>query len=276
MLSPKTQAADTFQNAARLHELLLAELPLGSGAVAWPRCSSEIPDNAPVFRMAYLDPGYARMDEAKLLGSLDTMHRLRAQTRRQYRNGLGFAVADANAWAACERADANAEELRAHLRRAYRRVYLPARRDNATGATEFERIDITLSGDTSLHEGVMRELEAKFLHEVSPSEIEFLTSLGLEDCSGIVRTIFPLADLGEWFFRFIGFPRLRDVTPVRKAVLDGVGAGRFGIVQSKELLRLDTPFAELRSYLLGEEQIRALSEPLASGLYLVSLTSRGS
>lgn len=258
------QIQSTQENEAT--EALRQELRPESGAVLWPRCPRDIPDDSPCFRIAYLRPEDARLDEPALIARLNELHRLWGQTRRQFRNGLGFAVMDLAG------ADRFAREKSiANFRAAYRRIYLPEDGRSSWGETRFVRVDFACGETSALHDSAMQALGEKIRSEISAEE--FASWIGLErvDCSGIVRSLFPMADAGSWFFRFLGFPRFRDLSPLRTAILGGIREGRFGILRSNKLLRLDKAYEEIRTEVLTGAGADESAVVFERGYYLAAI-----
>lgn len=240
-----------------LERAIRSELRDAPGAVVWPRKSEDIPDDAAGFRLVYLSPEWAGLELAALAEWLDHLTRKWGQTRREFRNAIGFAIPDAVG--------------------AYRSIHLPRMGAEACGPVEFLKIEVAAgaAGKSApersakdaggLHQVMMAALAPHFRDAVSPEELAEVIGLGRVDCAGVMRRVFPLADIPRWFFTFLNLPRLRNAEPLRRAVAEGVARGVFDLTSGRGLLALDAEIDPAD----GMDEVDGMDK-FPSGAYLVA------
>jgi len=229
---------------------LRKHLPADPGHIIWPRATTDIPDDTMILRVAFLPPDVADCNRSVLVRRLDQLHRFWGQTRRQFRNALIFALPDQGAVSKSEQA------LVSEL---YNQLAIPLKGSGHGGSSEFEFVPLPvpeLGRDTL--DGLIGEALKSYLRtELAPSEIIRITGLGQKDCAGIMREVFPVADIARWIFSFLTLPRLRDVEPIQKSIARGVAEGLFGFVRTNHLLELDRFPLELKA----EVQMKVALDP---------------
>lgn len=271
MLSKGVQQKSEDDSRGAAKRLLESELGQSPGAVIFPRCSIEIPDDTPLFRVAYTDPSFSQLPEAKLLEHLDSLHRLCGQTRREYRNALVFAVAHPAAWQKLQEPDRSPQKTRAAILGADCSLFIPRETNGGWRGTEFDRVELPVAkgSDAGLHDRVLAALGDRLRTELPPDELESILGLGRADCSGIFRRVFPMTDAAEWFFRFLTFPRFLNVEPIRESIRKGLGTGRFGLLRSRELIRLNVGHEEIKDRVTTGPQLGLDEIHFEPGHYLV-------
>lgn len=243
-----------IDEAGGLRAALAAELRGRPGAALWPKANRDIPDDELVFTIAYLGPEWGALGERELHERLDPMHRLWGHTRRQFRNALAFAVPGGG----------DSPET------FYRALMLPREGQSHVGATLFDEIELPPSRPgEGLHERALRALAPSLHEEIEPAELARIIGLGETDCAGVRRLLFPMPDAARWFFCFLNLPRLRDASPVRRAVARGVASGEFGLLRGRTLLPLDGWEESWARETLFRSEIPAGEIAFESGDYLV-------
>lgn len=230
-------------------------------SIVWPRASDHIPDDSPAFRIAWLGSDWKENGAGEAETKLEELLRFWGRTRREYRNGLVFATPSAEGMSrahdeACrvirehpeavlhflskgEAEGGLLDSLKIAARGIYDSMELPYERSNFWSNVAFTKVRVERRDTVTLRDAARKALEPHLMRELSPEKLEECVGLGGTDCSGVFRALFPLADTGQWFFRFLNFPRLESVDPIADAIRRGVEAGRFGLLITEELLALD-------------------------------------
>ncbi len=214
-------------------------------ALLWPQSPDDIPDDSSHLRIVYLGPEWLELSPTDAQNQMASWHRLFGQTRRQFRNALLFARPDETAWS-----------MRAQPELLYPTFEAP------TVAGDYH-------GDVSFEEVPRSRLNEIVRREISPEELADQLGLGRNDASGIYRGLIPLSDAARWFFCFVGFPRFRDVEPIRAAIIQGIESGYFGLIETDKLLALDHPLDELHPQMMTKRKLDSSRVEFKNGHYLI-------
>lgn len=225
-------------------------------ALLWPQHGGQIPDEDPVFRVAYLDPSWATLESADREERLrELFERRGAGANRAYRNAIGFAVPSAEAMEHArhaarrvlaarslvkqakslniageqlaelkERGDSAERDLVATLDRTYELVLLPIEATEGDKPYAFETIDLSarIGLGRVVHERVLEGLSNHVFDSVTPQKLAGLLRLGAD------RRFVPASEVVDAAFSYLQFPKLRSDAALRGAVANGVMKGVFG------------------------------------------------
>lgn len=256
---------DTDEVDGRLESEVRAVLaPEATETIVWPNSPDDIPDKDPVFRVAYLPPDAAALDEAERRKQVAVLLDTRGAERRSYRNALAFAVPVANGLDRArvaarqalgldqldrevrakrveldddqrhelqDRRSAVAKELRAAAEQLYQLVLVPVPDKKGNEPFAFDAVDLRaqLGLSLSLHRRVLEGLRKHVFTSVTPARVTQLIGLGT------ARTFAATQQVMESFFTDLGFPKLRDAEAIRAAI--GLGArDSFGYVTAVEVV----------------------------------------
>jgi hypothetical protein len=254
---------DTDEVDGRLEAELRAVLaPDARETVIWPTTPENIPDKDPVFRVAYLPPDAAALDDAERGKHAAALLDTKGAERRSYRNALAFAVPLPNGLDRArvaarqalgleqldkdvrakrvnldddqrhelqDRRSAVAKELRAAVEQLYQLVLVPVPDKEGSDPFTFDEVHLRaqLGLSLSLHRRVLEGLRKHVFTTVTPARLAKLIGLGT------ARTFAATELVMESFFTDLGFPKLRDGEAVRVAI--GLGArDTFGYVTGVE------------------------------------------
>ncbi|MDP9465634.1 MAG: DUF499 domain-containing protein [Actinomycetota bacterium] len=256
---------DTDEVDARLESEVRAVLASdATEAIVWPNGPDDIPDKDAVFRVAYLPPDTAGLDDAERRKHIAMLLDTKGAERRSYRNALAFAVPVANGLDRArvaarqalgldqldrevrakrveldddqrhelqDRRSAVAKELRAAAEQLYQLVLVPVPDKEGSEPFAFDAVDLRaqLGLSLSLHRRVLEGLRKHVFTSVTPARVAQLIGLGT------ARTFAATHQLMESFFTDLGFPKLRDAEAVRAAI--GLGArDTFGYVTAADVV----------------------------------------
>lgn len=227
-------------------------------ALLWPQHGGQIPDGDPVFRVAYLDPSWAGLeDEARDEGLRELFERRGAGSNRSYRNAIGFAIPSAEAVEHArqsarrvlaarslvkqanslniageqlaelrERGDGAERELVATLDRAYELVLLPVEATEGQRPYRFEEIDLSarIGLGRVVHDRVLEGLSSHVFETVTPQKLATLLRIGPE------RRFVAVLEVVDAAFSYLQFPKLRSDAALYDAIARGAMKGVFGYV----------------------------------------------
>ncbi len=259
-------------------------------AVVWPEGPEQVADEPGVFQIVYLPPDWRPEEHA-----LDRwVEFARGNTRRKYRNGIGFAVPQVGSFDAARRAartlvaiarlldrarrvgmskeqreeledrrNTAQRELEAALKSAYERLLLPV--GLASDGVEYETFDLTttLASGRTLHQRVRDALANFVFDRMEPSRVARIARLNENGYAFCER-------VGKDAFSFFEHTKLWSLEPLRDAIARGVEAGAFAYVVDAQMengtLARPAPGA-----LRLREHLRRESVDLGPGTALVSL-----
>jgi hypothetical protein len=230
-------------------------------ALLWPRDGGAIPDRDPVFRIVYLDSGWATLpSEQRDLRLRELVERRGAGATRAYRNALAFALPEREAFDHArsaarrslavsslqkqakglnitgeqlnelkERRESAERDLGATLERAYQVVLVPVARDGLEAPYGFEEVDLSarLGLSRLLQDRIVEGLSSHVFERVTASKLRELLKLGDGDEE---RRFASMSSVLDAAFSFLQFPKLRRAAALREAVARGIGEGVFGYV----------------------------------------------
>jgi hypothetical protein len=225
-------------------------------ALLWPQQGGQIPDEDPVFRVAYLDPSWAGIDRDTRDERLrELFERRGAGSNRAYRNAVGFALPSEDAIEHSrqaarrllaarslvkqakslnitgeqlselkERGDAAERDLVATLDRAYELVLLPVEATEGDRPYRFEEIDLSarIGLGRVVHDRVLEGLANHVFETITPQKLGGLIGLGPEHRFVSAPKVVDAA------FSYLQFPKLLSDAALRDAVARGVMKGVFG------------------------------------------------
>jgi hypothetical protein len=225
-------------------------------ALLWPQQGGQIPDEDPVFRVAYLDPSWASLDPTVRDERLrELFERRGAGSNRSYRNAIGFALPSEEAIEHSrhaarrllaarslvrqakslniagdqlaelkERGDGAERDLVATLDRAYELVLLPVEATDGDLPYRFEEIDLSarIGLGRVVHDRVLEGLTNHVFESITPQKLAGLLRLGAD------RRVVPLPEIVDAAFSYLQFPKLLSDAALRDAVARGVMKGVFG------------------------------------------------
>jgi predicted AAA+ superfamily ATPase len=234
-------------------------------ALLWPMEGRQIPDEEPVFRVAYLDPSWATLAPEARDARLRELYERRGHgAPRAFRNSIAFAFPNGDAIGHArqaarrqlaaqslvkqakslniageqlselkERGESSARELSSTLDRAYETVLLPVARDGIEAPYGFEEIDLSarLGLGRLLHDRVAEGLSNHVFESITPQKLAGLLNLGdAEDHARFVRA----QDVVNSTFSYLQFPKLWSEIPIRDAIAKGVTTGVLGYAAHAE------------------------------------------
>jgi hypothetical protein len=237
--------------------------PARDAALVWPEDSGTIPDRDPVFRVVYLGPGVASMDDDELSVHVSGLVENAGTRRRDFKNAIAFALPGAATLDRCrqaarlvlalevlesdvkanrvtvqaeqrddlsERRKASAAELEAATDALYQKVLVPVADRQGGQPYKLEVVDLRaqLTAGRELHQRIVDGLRKYVFDSVTPARIVTLTKLGAG------RQAVSCSDLVEWFFSYLDFPKLLDPTAIRNAIAAGT-RDTFGYVASASI-----------------------------------------
>lgn len=260
LIEDESEAVSVPEITNRVGEILDERLA-GRMAQIWPNKSQDVPDEEPVFQIAYMPLELADLNQAEQEKKGRDILEDYGERPRRYRNAIGLAIPNKGQVEPLKRAvryllaiervekkkkqlgvtKEQAEQLKERhateesalesaLRHLYAAVWLP--KSEGKGL-EIERIEV--GG---------KPLQAKGIHE---RLLELLTTSGQKKLFGTLepQRIIELLRLGEGeppklgisakevgdaFFSFLGYPRLTDEEVIKKAIIKGVEKGLFGFL----------------------------------------------
>ncbi len=244
----KWQPDEVIERVRKQLEVALSSA--GGRLVLWPPESGSIPDRDPVFWVVYLGPAWTDLDRDDALRRIERLIEERASGRREYRNGLAFAVPgrgplDQSRNAArmllaidsllkevkakrlnvereqvddlAERQHGAAADLAGSVQRLYEQVVVPIPDRDGGHPFVLEGIDLRaqLSGGRDLHGRILEALRKHVFDSLTPSRLSVLAKLGTE------REFVACEDLVNWFYSYFDFPKLINDGVLRSAIARG-------------------------------------------------------
>lgn len=254
----KVEATEVLERIQRQLENLLR--PAGEGALVWPSDSGAIPDHDPVFRIVYLFPDVASLEEDQLDRYVTELVDHAGSRRRDYKNAIAFAVPATPALDRCrqaartllalgaldddvkakrvtvsvdqrddlaERHRSAAAELAAAADAIYQHLLVPVADRQGDRPFQLDAIDLRaqLTAGRDLHHRLVDGMRKYVFDTVTPARLGALTKLGDD------RAWVACADLPTWFFSYLDFPKLSSPEALRGAIAAGT-ADTFGYVAS--------------------------------------------
>jgi hypothetical protein len=229
-----------------------------SRSVVWPSEPGAVPDRVPAFQLVFLHPDW---NEAR-----QPLRSFIEQARggpRAYRNGLALVLPDRGqldrARAAArtrlaiqsltsrqrftpeqleelqEKRTAADRDLGGAVQHAYTRAVVPVERTQQTPAHlayELEEVDLRplLTAGRRLADRVLEALSHRVFDEVTADRLIDLAGLGPK------RPFVRCSELVDWFFSVFEFVKLKDRSPIAKAIAAGVEAGKLAYSVGLELV----------------------------------------
>jgi hypothetical protein len=248
-------SSDEVVNAVRKE--LEKRIGASGTALLWPQHGGQIPDEEPLFRVAYLDPSWAGLtDEDRDQRLRELFERRGSGSNRSYRNAIGFALPSSDAieharYAARrllavrslvkqakslniegeqlaelkERGEAAERDLVATLDRAYELVLLPVEAgEGGLLPYEFEEIDLSarIGLGRVVHDRVLEGLGNHVFESITPQKLSSLLRLGAD------RRFMPCSEVVDSAFSYLQFPKLRSDSAIREAIATAAMKGVFG------------------------------------------------
>ena len=282
---------------------LLAEVrdvlrPDATEAIVWPGAPEDIPDREPRFRIVYLPPDAAGMDDADLRKHVGNLLDSKGAERRAYRNAVAFAVPSSNGLDRArvaarqslgldhldresrsqrttldddqrhelqERRASAGKEVRAAADQLYQLVLVPVPDREGSEPFVFDAIDLRaqLGLSLDLHRRLLEGLRKHVFTTVTPARVAHLIGLGT------ARVFAPAEQVVESFFTNLAFPKLRSAEPVREAIALGVG-DTFGYVTDAEIIDGALVANDGTRVHVGDAMVAAAVE-LGAGSYLTTV-----
>ena len=298
-------APDDSRVSDGIRKLINERLAGEPASVVWPRKSGEVPDRDARFLIAYLSLEFAALSTADRRRTARDLCETYGNGTREFRNGIGLAVPDADQVEALRRAvryllavqsvrdrsrehnltDAQKSQLRERaateqaaaesaLLRLYQEVWLPVSGD---GELDLDTVGLggrplqtTLDGRrrAQIHQRLMELLisvQRRIFGTVAPGKIVELFRLGAGQPGG---PGVPTDKVVAGFFSFLGFPRLHSDEVVRKAIAKGVETGLFGYATGRPELGDDGRYRIERSRLAFQRAVADDEIDLDSGFLI--------
>ena len=270
----ETVARDDSIIMGRMRQMIDERLS-GQRAIVWPAKPGDVPDREPQFLLAYLPFDFASQTGSTQRTALALCEQF-GNRQREFRNGLGLAVPDADQvevlrrgaryllaveriqgrWREHNLTDAQRSQLRERLAtektatesallKLYGEVWLP---ESGNGGLTLVTVSIggrplqtTLDAQKRalIHQRLMELLttvQKRVFGTLAPGKIAELFRLG---DPGDGTAGIATAEVLKGFYEFLGFPRLLSADAVRKAVARGVETGLFGYVTGSPQLGED-------------------------------------
>jgi len=234
-------------------------------AVIWKAKSGDIPDKEPSFLVAYMPLDFGTQAHSGREAAAKEIFENHGNSPRKYRNGLGLAIPAAEQIEILRRAvryliaiehvqekakahnltDENKSQLRERQRtesaaaesallKLYAEVWLPKVTsdgiviDVATAGGRPLQITLDAEKRARVHDRIVEllvDVQRKVFPTVVPTKIIELFTLG-EGTPPTLGT--KTADVVDGFYSFLGFPRLIDTVPIKRAVAKGMLDRLFG------------------------------------------------
>lgn len=257
----ETQSRGNGPVRAEIRKMLEKKLAGQRGAIVWPARSQDIPDEEPLFLVAYLPLEFAMEGEREQERQAKEYLATYGDRPRRFRNGLGLAIPEKKQiealrravryLLAIERVEARKQQLRltteqlnqlkerrrteeaaaeSCLRELYSAVWLPRVEAGVLEIEKVERGGRPLQA-TGVHERILELLTSvgtPRLHgSVTPRKIAERVRLGWGEPPTVSIRV---ADVIEAFYRDIAPPRLESAAVLLRAIAKGVAEGEFGYV----------------------------------------------
>ena len=264
LLSEEMKKVTASEVRTRLHRQVSSLLrSAGDAAIVWPDDSAAVPDHEPFFRIVYLLPEDAGIDEEELRGRVTDIVNHAGTRRRDYKNALAFAVPGSAALDRCRHAArtlmalealeddvkakrvtvqpeqrddlavrrrASGAELATAADALYQMLLVPIPDRQGNNPFELDAVDLRaqLTAGRDLHARLLDGMRKHVFDSITPARLATLTKLGIE------REWLTCADLPTWFFTYLDFPKLSSPEALRAAVAAGTG-NTFGYLASATL-----------------------------------------
>jgi hypothetical protein len=260
LIDDETKKFDADEVQLQVKKTLENALHGSPGVVLWPESSGRVNDRVPLFQVVFLPLTWAAFasEEAALQDELTKWLEFCDRTRREYKNGLAFAVpgylaADSINSASREalaitslirdksrfnfsaeqlaelrdRGNQAAERLKNGIVSLYDKVAVPTQNRDQDGNTKpysWRVLDLQSRNEGNPHARVMGVLKETYLvfDSIQPDKIISLTGLGSQ------IQLLKIGDLTGGFYAFLNFTRLSSAEALRAAIARGVTDGKFG------------------------------------------------
>jgi hypothetical protein len=253
LIDDETKKFDATQVQRQVQKALEKALQSAHGAVIWPASSGQVNDHVPILQVVYLPLDWVTIsDEDELYATLTNWLEYSGSTRREYKNGLAFAIpsymsADNMYSAAREglaiqsllsdkkrfnfnadqvkdlnlRGDACLDRLTRGMLSLYDKVALPVPAEDSPYIWRF--IELQSRNESALHDRVMGALRDGRLvfDSVTPDKLIALTDLSQ---SKIIKT----DQIITWFYGSYNFTRLTTAEAITAAIARGVSDAKLG------------------------------------------------
>jgi hypothetical protein len=263
LLAEETKKWDPNEVVDRVKRAVADALTtVDDGAILWPADSAAIPDE-PVFRIVYLGPQWAALEDAEAQEGAAHLVEERFPGRRTYRNAVAFAMPSGSALDRArsearllmaldsllrevkakrlkiekeqiddlgERQRGAARDLKGAVDSLYERVLVPVPAREGGKPFAFDSVDLRaqLAAGRSMQPRILDALRKHVFETITPARLVALTRLG--DTRDYVGT----EELIAWFFSFFEFPKLISERAIRDAIARGV-VEHFGYVSAAHL-----------------------------------------
>ncbi|MEP7285519.1 MAG: DUF499 domain-containing protein [Chloroflexota bacterium] len=257
LIDDETKKFELDEVQGRVKKALEEALQGVSGVVLWPESSGRINDHVALFQVVYLPLSWVNdSDESILRSKLTEWLDYCDRTRRDYKNGLAFAIpgylASESIYGAAretlaiasllkdrsrfnfspeqltelrDRENAAKDRLKNGIVSLYDKVAVPvARKEGDSTPYSWRLLDLQSRNESSPHNRVMGVLKEAYLifDSIKPDKLISLTGLGIQ--SQLIET----GQLVAWFFSVLDFTCLTSATAVQTAITLGVHDGKFG------------------------------------------------
>ena len=271
-------------------------------SVLWPEDSSWVPDRHPRFQIVFFGPEHVLKSEADLARLAKNWSESYGRNKREFRNAIAFALPSSAAMDSArtagrrmlaiehlqedhrrqgldaddlqdlqERRKRSITELTAAVRQLYDRLLLPiAAPPDAAEPVVLESLPIlrfqSLGG--GIVDGIFRALENWVFADAVPGKVVSCAQLGRDDLGPRGHWISG-PDLVQQFFGSVHFPKLLDLSGLKRTLAKGVARGTFGLlIGADDDGEKPIPFGP--ESLSFEVPIDASEIDLGDGSYLVS------
>lgn len=253
LIDDETKKFEGNEVQGRVQQVLERALSGAKGAVIWPESSGRVNDHVPMLQVVYLPLDWVTIsDEAELEAKLNKWLEYCENTRREYKNGLVFALpgytpADNLYNAAREamavetlisdkkrfnfntdqikeltaRGDGCQERLAGSILSLYEKVALPVPAHETPYTWRI--IELQSRNELTLHERVLGALrDSRLLFDtITPDKLIALTAL---DEKKFIET----GRIVAGFYAYLNFTRLTSADALAGAIARGVGEGKMG------------------------------------------------
>ena len=287
----ETVGRDDSTIMGRMRQMIDERLS-GQRAIVWPTKPGDVPDREPQFLLAYLPFDFATQTGSTQRCTALALCEQYGNRQREFRNGLGLAVPDADQvevlrrgaryllaveriqgrWREHNLTDAQRSQLRERLStektatesallKLYGEVWLP---ESSDGELTLETVSVggrplqtTLDEQKRalIHQRLMELLttvQKRVFGTLAPGKIAELFRLG-DPGNGTAGI--ATAEVLKGFYEFLGFPRLLSADAVRKAIARGVETGLFGYATGSAQLGEDGRYLIDRSRVAFERSV---------------------
>ena len=225
------------------------------GAVIWPEHSGRVNDRVALLQIIYLPLEWSAFTDEERQKKLTEWLEYAGSTRREYKNGLAFALPGYSAAETLrsvarealaietltrdrrftfndeqkgdlrERGNRANERLTNGVISLYEKVAVPVSTERAENEQPYgwQILELQSRNESTPHNRIVGALRDAYrvFETVTPDKLVALTGLNQ---SGLLE----IGAVVGWFFSFLNFARLIDARPIRAAIARGVGEGKLG------------------------------------------------